>query len=92
MDQYCGLTLYIVVSVGLFGMAQLLHVHSAVYFAIMWGLAGLFQSTGWPGNITVMVNQQILILGLTFPRAIGSTKVLEGEFLAFGAQTLPLEI
>lgn len=38
----------------LFGMAKVLDIHSIWYFVIVQALAGIFQTTGWPGVVTVV--------------------------------------
>lgn len=38
----------------LFGMAKVLDIHSIWYFVIVQVLAGIFQTTGWPGVVTIV--------------------------------------
>jgi MFS transporter, OPA family, solute carrier family 37 (glycerol-3-phosphate transporter), member 1/2 len=37
-----------------FGYAKVKDIHSFTYFLIVQGLAGIFQTTGWPGVVTVV--------------------------------------
>jgi MFS transporter, OPA family, solute carrier family 37 (glycerol-3-phosphate transporter), member 1/2 len=37
-----------------FGYAKVSDIHSMTYFMIVQGLAGIFQTTGWPGVITIV--------------------------------------
>ena len=37
-----------------FGYAKTNDIHSMLYFVIIQGLAGIFQTTGWPGVVTVV--------------------------------------
>jgi MFS transporter, OPA family, solute carrier family 37 (glycerol-3-phosphate transporter), member 1/2 len=37
-----------------FGYAKTNDIHSMVYFVIVQGLAGIFQTTGWPGVVSVV--------------------------------------
>lgn len=37
-----------------FGYAKTKDVHSMLYFVIVQGLAGIFQTSGWPGVVTVV--------------------------------------
>lgn len=37
-----------------FGYAKVKDVHSLTYFMILQGLAGIFQTTGWPGVVTIV--------------------------------------
>lgn len=38
----------------LFGMAKVYDIHSFAYFVTVQALAGIFQTTGWPGVVTVV--------------------------------------
>ncbi|CEG44428.1 sugar phosphate [Plasmopara halstedii] len=38
----------------LFGLGALSEIHALSYYAILWGLNGLIQSSGWPANVAVM--------------------------------------
>lgn len=38
----------------MFGMAKLYDIHSFWYFIVVQALAGMFQTTGWPGVVTVV--------------------------------------
>ncbi|KAG5885444.1 hypothetical protein JTB14_020778 [Gonioctena quinquepunctata] len=38
----------------LFGLAKTYEIHSLWYYVVVQGLAGIFQTTGWPGVVTVM--------------------------------------
>ncbi|CAI5742856.1 unnamed protein product [Peronospora destructor] len=38
----------------LFGLGALGDIHALSFYAVLWGLNGLFQSSGWPSNVTVM--------------------------------------
>lgn len=38
----------------MFGMAKVYDIHSFWYFIIVQALAGMFQTTGWPGVVTVV--------------------------------------
>lgn len=38
----------------LFGVAKVMDIHSIWYFVIVQALAGLFQTTGWPGVVTIL--------------------------------------
>lgn len=38
----------------LFGMAKVYDIHSLAYFVIVQALAGIFQTTGWPGVVTLV--------------------------------------
>lgn len=38
----------------LFGIAKVFDIHSIWYFIIVQALAGIFQTTGWPGVVTVV--------------------------------------
>lgn len=37
-----------------FGYAKTKDIHSMLYFVVVQGLAGIFQTTGWPGVVTVV--------------------------------------
>lgn len=37
-----------------FGYAKVRDIHSLTYFLIIQGLAGIFQTTGWPGVVTIV--------------------------------------
>lgn len=37
-----------------FGLGALADIHSLAFYAVLWGLNGLIQSTGWPANVAVM--------------------------------------
>jgi len=37
-----------------FGYAKANDIHSMLYFIVVQGLAGIFQTTGWPGVVTVV--------------------------------------
>ena len=37
-----------------FGLGAVANVHALSFYAVLWGLNGLFQSTGWPANVAVM--------------------------------------
>lgn len=37
-----------------FGMAKIYDIHSMWYFVIVQAIAGIFQTTGWPGVVTVV--------------------------------------
>lgn len=38
----------------LFGMAKVYDIHSLMYFVIIQAFAGIFQTTGWPGVVTLV--------------------------------------
>lgn len=38
----------------LFGYAKTNDIHSMLYFVVVQGLAGIFQTTGWPGVVTII--------------------------------------
>lgn len=38
----------------MFGIAKLYDIHSLWYFVIVQALAGMFQTTGWPGVVTIV--------------------------------------
>ncbi|POM71664.1 Sugar phosphate exchanger [Phytophthora palmivora] len=38
----------------LFGLGALADIHALSFYAILWGLNGLIQSSGWPANVAVM--------------------------------------
>ncbi|XP_063703393.1 glucose-6-phosphate exchanger SLC37A2 isoform X2 [Culicoides brevitarsis] len=38
----------------LFGMAKVYDIHSLMYFMVVQALAGIFQTTGWPGVVTLV--------------------------------------
>lgn len=38
----------------LFGLGALANIHALGYYAVLWGLNGLVQSSGWPANVAVM--------------------------------------
>ncbi|EGZ15162.1 hypothetical protein PHYSODRAFT_561102 [Phytophthora sojae] len=38
----------------LFGLGALADVHALSFYAVLWGLNGLIQSSGWPANVAVM--------------------------------------
>lgn len=38
----------------MFGIAKLYDIHSFWYFVVVQALAGMFQTTGWPGVVTVV--------------------------------------
>lgn len=38
----------------MFGVAKLYDIHSFWYFVVVQALAGMFQTTGWPGVVTVV--------------------------------------
>ncbi|CAG9831094.1 unnamed protein product [Diabrotica balteata] len=40
----------------LFGIAKTYDIHNLSYYVIAQGMAGIFQTTGWPGVVTVMSN------------------------------------
>ncbi|XP_023015185.1 major Facilitator Superfamily Transporter 16 isoform X2 [Leptinotarsa decemlineata] len=40
----------------MFGLAKTYQIHSLWYYVLVQGLAGIFQTTGWPGVVTVMSN------------------------------------
>ncbi|XP_030754995.1 glucose-6-phosphate exchanger SLC37A2 isoform X2 [Sitophilus oryzae] len=40
----------------LFGIGKTYNIHRLTYYVIMQSLAGIFQTTGWPGVVTVMSN------------------------------------
>jgi len=37
-----------------FGLGALADIHSLAFYAALWGINGLIQSTGWPANVAVM--------------------------------------
>ncbi|CAG9815143.1 unnamed protein product [Phaedon cochleariae] len=40
----------------LLGIAKTYDIHSLTYYVVVQGMAGVFQTTGWPGVVTVMSN------------------------------------
>jgi len=38
----------------LFGLGALADIHALSFYAVLWGLNGLIQSSGWPSNVAVM--------------------------------------
>ncbi|KAI9982363.1 hypothetical protein PInf_008300 [Phytophthora infestans] len=38
----------------LFGLGALADIHALSFYAVLWGLNGLVQSSGWPANVAVM--------------------------------------
>lgn len=40
----------------LFGIARSYNIHSMWYFSFVQAMAGIFQTTGWPGVVTVLGN------------------------------------
>ncbi|GMF32963.1 unnamed protein product [Phytophthora lilii] len=38
----------------LFGLGALADIHALSFYAVLWGLNGLIQSSGWPANVAVM--------------------------------------
>ncbi|RMX66856.1 hypothetical protein DD238_004071 [Peronospora effusa] len=38
----------------LFGLGALGNIHALSFYAVLWGLNGLVQSSGWPSNVAVM--------------------------------------
>lgn len=37
-----------------FGLGALLDIHALSFYAVLWALNGLIQSSGWPANVAVM--------------------------------------
>ncbi|TDH71118.1 hypothetical protein CCR75_002696 [Bremia lactucae] len=38
----------------LFGIGAFINIHAFSFYAVLWGLNGLVQSSGWPANVAVM--------------------------------------
>ncbi|KAL4114290.1 hypothetical protein PRIC2_014613 [Phytophthora ramorum] len=38
----------------LFGLGAMADIHALSFYAVLWGLNGLIQSSGWPANVAVM--------------------------------------
>lgn len=37
-----------------FGLGALFDIHALSFYAVLWALNGLIQSSGWPANVAVM--------------------------------------